>query len=315
LTLTLAATLAATLLNPLGWRGWPYLVTELTCEVNRRYIEEWQPASFSRQPWSAVNLTALLALLGAAGLVASGGVYPRRPARRQPIAGLPPWAWLLSCLPLAVMACRSVRHLPVLTIWAAPVLALLAQSAYEGMRRRRTGWLALTGLVALPALMPVALVLSNPEPAIQVGAWTLGSRHPCGAVAFLRANDLRGRVYNPLWWGSYLTWELHPGVLVGMDGRNVTLFSPEQVEANLSFYLGEEADLETPWRTRADFPLVPTDAAVLARLREDRRWAALLEDGQCVLFVRADEAHGEVLRRHRAGELVRPEGELPGRLR
>jgi hypothetical protein len=126
-------------------------------------------------------------------------------------------------------------------------------------------------------------------------------------VAFLRANGVRGHVYTPLWWGSYLTWELHPAVRVSMDGRNVTLFAGQEVAANLSFYLDDESDLETPLRPATDFLLVPTDAAVLGRVRADPRWAVLFEDADAVLLVRADEGHADWLRRLRAGVLVAPE--------
>jgi hypothetical protein len=121
LALTLAACVAASLLNPMGWRLWPYLATELSCDVNRRFIEEWQHLSVAEQGWTAVTFLALLGLLLAVGLLAGN----------RPVAGLRPWQWLLSCLPLTVMACRSVRHVPVCTIWVAPVLALLAQAAHQ----------------------------------------------------------------------------------------------------------------------------------------------------------------------------------------
>jgi hypothetical protein len=107
-------------------------------------------------------------------------------------------------------------------------------------------------------------------------------------VAFLRGAGAGGRVYNPLWWGSYLTWELYPEVRVSMDGRNVTLFSGEMVGENLTFYLAEEADPGTPLAHGPDFLLVPADAPVLPRLRGDARWHAVFEDGDAVIFVPAD---------------------------
>jgi hypothetical protein len=300
LGLTLAGCLAGSLLNPLGWRLWPYLATELTCDVNRRFIEEWQPLSLREHDWSALTFLAL------AGLVMASGVA----AGRRPVAGLRPWQWVLSCLPLTVMACRSVRHIPIGTIWLAPVLALLAQAAWEARGGRplwRRVWLAATALAVVPALLTFRLIAAEPAPAVFTGGPELGTHGPRGAVAFLRANGLSGRVFNPLWWGSYLTWELYPDVRVSMDGRNVTLFPADLVGENLAFYLEDGADPEVPLRHAPEFLLVPADAPVLPRLRGDARWAALFDDGDAVLFVRADAAHAEVLRRHRAGELVTPQ--------
>jgi hypothetical protein len=321
LALTLVGCLAASLLNPRGWRLWPYLATELTCDVNRRFIEEWQPLSLGAHGWTAVCFFALVGLLLVAALLAG----------RRPVAGLYPWQWLLACLPLTLLACGSVRHVPIATLWMAPVLALLTRAA-EGRRQKAVGsrqkpaaggqlfcllpsafcllpaargvWLLTTGLASVPALLTVRAVLADPAPTVSATGPVLGEHAPNGAVAFLRGNGLRGRVYNSLWWGSYLTWELYPDVLVSMDGRNVTLFSPELVGENLSFYLAADADPEAPLRHRPDFLLVPADAPVLPRLRADRHWALLFDDGHAALFAPAG-AQGT------SGRLVRPDAVPP----
>jgi hypothetical protein len=279
LALTLAACLPASLLNPMGWRLWPYLATELSCDVNRRFIEEWHPLSVAEQGWTAVTFLALLGLLLIVELLAGN----------RPVAGLRPWQWLLSCLPLSVMAFRSVRHVPICTLWAAPVLALLAQAACERWAERgwwQRGWLLVTAAAAVPAVLTFRFIAADPAPVVSTAGPVLGSHAPYGAVAFLRG-IAGGRVYNPLWWGSYLTWELYPAVRVSMDGRNVTLFSREMVGENLTFYLAEDADPGTPLASRPDFLLVPADAPVLPRLRDDSRWRAVFEDHDAVVFVPA----------------------------
>jgi hypothetical protein len=284
LCLTLAACLGATLVNPLGWRLWCYVATELTWDVNRRFIAEWQPLNWRDDTWTAGTFVALLAALAAACCAAG-------PRRR--VGGLSCWQWLVSCVPLAFLACRSVRHVPICATWAAPVLALLAQTAYARHCRMAAGrslWTAAAGLAAVPAVTTLLAVLAWPAPVVSTAGPVFGTHAPYGAAAFLRANGLAGRVYNPLWWGSYLTWELYPDVLVAMDGRNVTLFPAGDVNENLTFYLTEQADLDAPLRHGSDFLLVPADAPVLPRLRADARWAVLYDDGDAVLFAPAGTA-------------------------
>ncbi len=282
LGLTLVACLAGSMLNPLGWRLWPYLVTELSCDINRRFIDEWQPLRIEHG-WTALTFLTMLGLLLTAGLLAGN----------RPVAGLRPWQWLLSCLPLTIMACRSVRHIPICTIWVAPVLALLAQAAHETWAERhwwQRAEVIVAGLAAVPALLTFRFIAADPAPVVSTSGPVFGKHAPYGAVAFLREAGRDGRVYNPLWWGSYLTWELHPGVSVSMDGRNVTLFSREAVAENLTFYLAEEADPATPLSRRPDYLLVPADAPVLPRLRSDGRWAQVFDDGDAVIFVPAAAA-------------------------
>jgi hypothetical protein len=216
------------------------------------------------------------------------------------------------------MASRSIRHVPIFTIWAAPVLSLLAQSAFEARRdsaARRRLWLLGSAALALPGLLTVQFVLARPAFAVATDGPVLGAKQPYGAAAFLRANGVTGRVWCPLWWGSYLTWELYPAALVSMDGRNVTLFSAEQVGKNLSFYMDERPDLDAPLCGGADFLLVPTDTPALPCLRDDSRWAVLYEDADAVLLVRADEAHAGWLRRRCAGELIVPTESAPASFR
>ncbi len=220
------------------------------------------------------------------GLLLAAGVL----AGNRPIAGLRPWQWLSSCLPLAVMACRSVRHVPVCTIWVAPVLALLGQAscaAWAGRRWWQWAGLAVTALAAVPALLTFRFIAADPIPGVSTAGPVLGAHPPYGAVRFLRERGLGGRVYNPLWWGSYLTWELYPSVLVSADGRNVTLFSRDTVAENLTFYLSEGADPGTPLERRPDFLLVPADAPVLPRLRGDDHWDLVFDDGDAAVFVPA----------------------------
>jgi hypothetical protein len=277
---------------------WPYLATELTCEVNRRFIEEWQPLGLAEHGWMAWGLYFFVGAL----VLAFGAVARRR------IHGLPAWAWLVSCVPLVFLAARSIRHIPICVLWTGPVLALLAEAA---LALRPAGawrglWLGTSALTAMAALLTVRCVLADPSPAVNLGGPVLGDCSPRGAVAFLRANQLAGRVYNPLWWGSYLTWELHPDVLVSMDGRNVTLFPAAMVAENLEFFLTDDAPADAPLQHQADFVLVPGDAPVLRRLRQDNHWAILFEDAEAALFVRADEAHAALLHRRDSGDLRAP---------
>ena len=106
-------------------------------------------------------------------------------------------------------------------------------------------------------------------------------------MSFLRENHVEGNLFNPLWWGSYITWELYPRVRVSMDGRNISLFPDEMVVENLKFYTSG-ADLDAPFRHDTDLLLVPADRPVLARVSADRRWRRIYGDGDAAIFLRAD---------------------------
>jgi hypothetical protein len=187
------------------------------------------------------------------------------------------------------MAYVSVRHVPLAAIWAAPVIARLASDALESAAFRRV-WFAFQGLAVLPACLTAMFVFGSPQPVISADGGALGSRHPCSATEFLKANRLSGNVFAPLWWGSYLTWELYPSIRVSMDGRNISLYPDRMVVENFDFYLNDasEADLDAPLRYATNFVLVPADSPVLSRLATDRRWRQVFRDGDAALFARSE---------------------------
>lgn len=277
----LGACVAVTFVNPMGARLWGYVITELTHGTNRRYTVEWGPASLSTDAWSAIALTLIAAALLAVAWFACRDA-PR--ALRTPRL-----VWALTCVPLVVMAYVSVRHVPLAAIWAAPVIARLASDALESAAFRRV-WFAFQGLAVLPACLTAVLVFASPQPVISADDGALGSRHPCSAAAFLKANHLSGNVFTPLWWGSYLTWELYPSIRVSMDGRNISLYPDRMVIENFDFYLknASEADVDVPLQYATNFVLVPADSPVLSRLETDRRWREAFKDGDAALFARSD---------------------------
>jgi hypothetical protein len=300
LSLVLVACVASTFLNPQGWRLWSYVLTEVVHGSNRQYIAEWAPASLTDGDlWSSWALAVLAVILVAVGSLASRTmrVHPR------------PAFWLLTCLPLLAMSCLSVRHVPIATIWTVPVVAVLATAAHPGVSRLWRGlWTTFAVAAFATVYLAMVVIWTRPAPTIAEDGHVLGSTHPCRAVAFMRANGLRGNVYNPLWWGSYITWGLYPNVLVAMDGRNISLFPDSMVTENMRFYTdsAEGVDLETPLRYPTQYLLAPADMPALQRLLDDARWVVIYNDADAVLFVQATSANELLVSRVRNGEMTAP---------
>jgi hypothetical protein len=292
LVLTSLACLVGTFLNPLGWRLWSYAVTELSFKGNRQYIQEWVPLSFEGPHlWTALLVVVPLGILVVSGILAQ--------MRGQRIADLAAWQWLLASAPLAIMTFTSNRHAPVLILWLAPVLGLLIAAAARG-REGQPVWIlgvgVLWALAAVPAMLMISLVAADPRPRIAVPD---EARAPPGLVAFVHSHDVHGNLYAPLWWGSSLTWEAYPEVRVALDGRNVTLFAPSDVTANLVFYHEAGADIDIPRRYRTDYLAMPTDSPMLEPIRRDNHWVPVFEDAAVVLFIRADADDADLIRHHR----------------
>lgn len=298
----------ASLVTPHGWRLWSFLATELTNPYNGRYIFEWYPAW--RAPGFSEGVAAALLVIGLGAFLLAGLGRPTGRGRYRL------WQFLLAVLPVVGLAAQSVRHIPLFAIWAAPAFTAGLQAAVDRWETRRPNWtrqalLVLLALVALPGLLTLFNALRDPAPRIRITEHSLGKEAPLGAVRFMQANQLQGNVYTPLWWGSYLTWELYPDILVSMDGRNDTLYPVEMVGENLAYYLEEEIDPDVPLRYPTDFVLAPASSAAATALAADPAWHLLYQDDQAVLFVRNDEAHARMIAQAEAGQLHPPEGPLP----
>jgi hypothetical protein len=288
LWITLAACVLATLVNPKGVALWVYVVTEILHGTNRQFIAEWGPLLASGDVWSlSAHVSIAIALFVLGGLAH---------VRLKVVGGAAPAFWMLSALPLIAMAFLSVRHVPLAAIWSAPTLTLLA-----GALKTRAGdpvwfrrlWATFTAEALAATFLMFGLVYLRPRPAISAEPPVFGAGRPCASVEFLRMHQVQGHLYNALWWGPYISWELYPNVLVAMDGRNISLFPREMVLENLRFYARDlaSADLGAPFRYDTDFLLVPSDLPVLAKVREDSRWKELHRSPNSVLFLRTDRAN------------------------
>jgi len=295
LILVAAGSFALSLINPYGPRLWRLLLEELSNPWNRRFIVEWQPFQWERFGWSWGITLGMMALVMLAWL----GAGPERD-----------WRMPLVVVPVAAMAFYSGRHMPVFGIIVAPYLAntlVSFQRRWRGSAVGRYGLLLAMALALFPAITTLYALLLSPAPRIAVTTDSLGAEQPVGAIAFLRANGLTGNVFNPLQWGSLISWELGPSVRVSMDGRNDTRFPVPMVGENLRYFLGLEAELaDVPLRYPTDFVLSPASSPVNSMLVQDTRWQRIYADNEAVLFVRHDARHAQIITRAEEGRLLQP---------
>ena len=218
LYLAAIATLAATLLNPLGPGIFGYVVTLLTDPPSQGLVIEWQPPT-TRSPAGFFFFASILALLAACAL-----------ARRRPSLT----DMLLACAFLW-LAWGGQRYVMWYGMLAMPILAqCLARPRRPALFRRAPGpgarlpstLLAIAlvaGLVAAQPPFKTGLGMPQPYRALFAdvpGAPELyGAETPVAAAEYLRANPLDGRLFNEMGYGSYLDWALYPAAQVFVDPR------------------------------------------------------------------------------------------------
>jgi hypothetical protein len=205
----------------------------------------------------------------------------------------------------AHFATQSGRHIPIFAIVAAPVVARAAAECLarmqSGAARAATAFaesvrtpenlrrIPVAGCVALAI---VCSLLYAPEPPPKFQAQFDGSRYPARAVASLRAELVKSRVFTTDEWGDYLIYRLYPDAKVFIDGRSDFYGAEfgERYHRVLDVKHGWEEQLN---RFIVDAVLLPSRSALSGALRESPRWNAVFDDGVAVMF-RPDVAANQV---------------------
>lgn len=278
LVLATVASLAATLINPLGIGVYGY-VASLTSNPVMSMISEWRPLTV-REP---------LGLLFSVAVVIVGGVLRASP-RRLSVAEI---FVLLACGHLALSSERNV-------IWAAmtlvPILAGLAadialpawatRALADGGARRSMMNTALVGLlVAFAACTPLWLALVTDH--LRGGAAD-AEVAPIAATEYVARLPEGTRLFHYQPWTGYLDWRLWPVQLPFLDGRIEV--HPVSVWSDYLAVTTARADWETILdRYEVDYLMLQrADQGRLARFAEETgRWTITYEDEVAVVLARS----------------------------
>jgi len=201
-----AAVLACTLLNPYTWDALTLPFHLADNPWHRQEILELQPPT----PATFPSLYVLIAALAVALVVT---------ARGWPVIEL------LLVLPFIVLALSGVRFVFLLQLVAAPIIARSFSGLVQGWERPRVRRAAFATAGAAAGAAVVALVLAVAQLAPFAGGQRvagLGVNEallPEGALRYLDARHIEGRVFNSFHWGGYITWRDFPRRAAIVDGR------------------------------------------------------------------------------------------------
>lgn len=263
-------------LNPNGFRMFSYPYETLTSQSMAAFIQEWASPDFHQ------SMYLPLALL----LLSTFAVMALSPTRAR-------LGEIFLVLITALGALRSVRHIPIFSLFAAPVLAKHLWAVAKdrgwdklltGAEARPTGIKLLINVVLL--LAPLALGVSR--------VWHFAThqrnyttlRNPVAAVEFLKSQHLPGPIYNRYGWGGYLIYQLYPEYRVYIDGRADVYGDAFFAEAMRTY------DGAGDWASSLDrhgirTVLISPDAPLASLLRNDHaKWRVVYEDTDAIIFTR-----------------------------
>lgn len=115
-------------------------------------------------------------------------------------------------------------------------------------------------------------------------------RFPAGAVEFMQASRLEGKIFNTMNWGGYLVWQMHGMVRPFIDGR---ILDPRRLVPYTHILWMTPEGRQFFDRERFDMVLVPQGNAfsgerypLVPYLLHDPDWLEVYQDRRSYLFVR-----------------------------
>ncbi|MHB0871311.1 MAG: hypothetical protein ACYC5J_17920 [Chloroflexota bacterium] len=271
------ASLAATGLNPVGYRILPHVTGYFRSQFLVDNTLEYLSPNFHNlgpQLFLALLLVAMVSL-----------ALVRRPVPIGDLGLLLIWTGF---------ALYSARNIPLFVVVCLPVVAGLATDALRGLRGTGTGVsrrLAATerqmGRPLLPILAIAAALLISTSAPTEAGS-RIGfdpAVFPVEALARAEEVGARGNLFNLFSWGGYILYAGYPKHRVFIDGQ--TDFYGEQLTRE---YL-QVAQLEPGWedlldRHQVDWVLFPHRSPLSQLLALTHGWRLAYEDSTADIFIR-----------------------------
>jgi len=219
LALALGLAVLATLANPYGAHIWKVPFKLMRTPEVRQVIAEWQSPAFRH--WLDSRFLGVWVL--AAAFVGANALA----WRRTRIADV-----LVVAL-FGVLALTARRHIPLLLVVTAPVLAGQMSMIREYARSHLP---RLSQAGGPTRCLVLAILASGGLVILALGGFTLDRagmgldrrKYPIGAARFLRRERLEGNLFNSYAYGNYLLFALYPENRVFIDGR-VDMYGREVV--------------------------------------------------------------------------------------
>jgi hypothetical protein len=283
---TALACLAASLVNPYGWRLHVHLMEYLRDPYASQHINEFFSLSFHHP--AAIFFETLL-LLSAVSVFwyASQGRFTES----------------LLLLMWAHAGLLASRNIPLFAIVSAPLVAAAVQAWLTRLPHLEVaGWVRAAAarfndavaetsatdliprwhLVSAAGFALVAALLFAPAPPRRFRSEYDPKSYPAGAVEVLR-RDPTARVFTHDEWGDYLIWRLYPAGKVFVDGRSD--FYGDDFENKYIDILNVRHGWEkTLGGFGVDTILMPPSAPLSGVLKESSRWRVAYDDGVALIF-------------------------------
>jgi hypothetical protein len=281
------ASVAASFVNPYGWRLHAHIYSYLTNRFLMDHIEEFQSPNFHGVAQKCFLLLLVLSL----------GVLVTRGRKLRTSEGL-------LVLFVTYAGLYASRNIPISAILLAMIVGpwLPRVEFLEGFSLRMSAVeLGLRAhLWAIVATVGTLLIASNGG---RVGSSVVMDAHfgpkrmPVDAVNYLEAHSVQGPILSPDYWGGYLIYRMYPQVRVVVDDRH-DLYGADFLQSYLRMMHVEHGWEDFLRENNPRCILLPRNSALASILAKTPEWRVIYEDDVSIAFANGPESgpnlHAEV---------------------
>lgn len=194
------------------------------------------------------------------------------------------WKQGLVVVVIALISITGYRYIPMFVLLAAPYVGASLNRLLSGIKLPAVA-VNLSVIVITLALLAYGFTQGRVfQRGMQEG------RFPTGAVTFIKAKQLGGKVFNTMNWGGYLTWQLQGAATVFIDGR---MLDPDRLVPYTNILWVTPDGQRFFEQENFDFVLIPYGNTftgerypLVAYLQNHPDWQAAYQDTMAYLFVR-----------------------------
>lgn len=276
LALAIVGCAAVVPLNPYGAAIYAYPLETLRSRAMQSYIGEWLSPDFHQHMyWPTLVMVV--------ATVAMSALSPHRLRPREIL--------LLSVTTFAALL--SVRHIPIYTLVAIPILSemVLAGLQERGVARRiESEHSATTPAKTLVNAILLAAFLTFTVARLRYVTHrqdeTEAKELPAAAVSFIAAHWPPAPILNHYNWGGYFIWRLYPEYRVYIDGRADLYGDAFMDDLATTYYLRGDSWRSPFERWRIKTVVLPPDAPLVVALRAMPDWETVYADNQAVVLTK-----------------------------
>ena len=305
LTVTLVATVVASLLTPYTYELWLYPFQVMNMDAAKIFITEWQSPNFHNLHHQAY--LAAIMIYGAA-LVYSN----RKPDLTEAVLSG-------SFIFLGFLAARNI---PLTVIVIAPLFALF--SRYIVFANSGQHPVAEMSNISQSSTLFYQSSPSETDPGknqSSIAGWSffffcviatiliyryeeqqnpvvkLNETLPVAAVEFIKKNNITGRMFNSYNYGGFLIYELYPDQKVFIDGR-ADMYGDDFIWEYMNINNGGEDWKELFDKHLIDYAIVGKQAPISQLLQLSGEFVSVHEDNDHVLLVRKIPKYEQIIEEH-----------------